>query len=131
MAQGWAWADMAADRGVTRAVRRVLVGQFGEIPRNGLLHLLDEEGFRVVAEAAATSDIVQLVGEVRPEIVVLDLEDPRTPEVATQLTAEFPAVSVIAWSSGEPTMRVFPPFHHGESYTARLTAGALGAALKT
>ena len=112
-------------------MRRVLVGQFGEIPRKGLLHLLDEEGFRVVAEAATTGDVVRLVPEVRPHIVVLDLEDPGTPAVAAQLTAQFPAVAVIAWSSGEPTMRVFPAFHHGESYTARLTAGSLGAALKT
>ena len=122
---------MAADEGVTRAMRRVLIGQFEEIPRKGLLRLLDEEGFRVVAEAATTSDVVQLVAQVRPDIVVLDLGDPGTPAVATELTAEFPAVAVIAWSSGEPTMRVFPAFHHGESYTARLTAGALGAALKT
>jgi AmiR/NasT family two-component response regulator len=111
-------------------MRRVLVGLFEAIPRQGLLRLLEEEGFRVVAEAAPASDMIGLVAEVRPEIVVLDLEDSRTPDLAARLTAEFPSVTVIAWSAGEPTMRVYPPFHHGESYTAKLTVGALGAALK-
>jgi hypothetical protein len=46
------------------------------------------------------------------------------------MSSAFPAVTVIACSSAEPIMRVFPPFHHGESYCAPFTPVLLAAAVK-
>ena len=87
---------------------RVLIGDFGAIARLGLREFLDEEGFEVVAEF-------------RPDVVVLDLDTDGEDDVAGQIATNFPAVKVIACSSEEPRMRIYPPFHHGESYLSELT----------
>ena len=50
---------------------------------------------------------------------------------AEEITSEFPAIKVIACSSEEPVMRVFPPFHHGESYASKLSAALLALALSS
>ncbi len=39
-------------------------------------------------------------------------------------------MKVIACSSDEPIMRVFPPFHYGESYIAPFTRVLFAAAVK-
>ena len=50
---------------------------------------------------------------------------------AEEITSEFPAIKVIACSCEEPVMRVFPPFHHGESYASKLSAALLALALSS
>jgi hypothetical protein len=62
--------------------------------------------------------------------VVLDLDTEDAPELTARIAAAFPAMNVIACSSDEPIMRVFPPFHHGESYIAPFTRVLFAAALK-
>ncbi len=111
-------------------MRRVLIGEFGMIARMGLRDLLDEEGLEVVAEAEASGVISQL-SEVRPDAVVLDLEGEDTDHVAACIASAFPAIKVIACSSAQPVMRVFPPFHHGESYVSPLSTALLVTALET
>jgi DNA-binding NarL/FixJ family response regulator len=111
-------------------MRRVLIGDFGMIARMGLRELLDSQGLEVVAETGGESGIIARLSDVRPDVVLLDLDDPGFPEIALQITSTFPAVKVIACSSEEPVMRVFPPFHHGESYDSKLSAALLALALK-
>jgi hypothetical protein len=41
------------------------------------------------------------------------------------LATRFPAMTVIACSSVELTMRVYPPFHGGESYVSKLSPDLL------
>lgn len=113
-----------------KPMRRVLIGDFGMIARMGLRELLDEEGLEVVAEAEIGAGIIPWVSEVRPDVVVLDLDDEATGEVAARITSEFPAIKVIACSSEQPVMRVFPPFHHGESYVSPLSNSHLVMALE-
>ncbi len=119
---------------------RVVIGDFGAVARLGLLDILADEGLEVVGRAdaeragtaggpVAPTGIVRLVNEVRPDVVVLDLDDESALEVAVQITAEFPAIKVVACSSEEPVMQVFPPFHHGESYLSELTRAHLAQAL--
>ena len=110
---------------------RVLIGQFGSVARMGLRELLDGQGFEVVAEAETDREIVSCVSEVRPDVVVLDLDDEAALGLAEEITAEFPAIKVIACSCEEPVMRVFPPFHHGESYASKLSAALLALALSS
>ena len=104
---------------------RVLIGDFGAIARLGLREFLDEEGFEVVAEEQLPGAILERLTEFRPDVVVIDLDTAGGAEVASRIASNFPAVKVIACSSEEPRMRVYPPFHHGESYLSELTPRAL------
>ncbi len=110
-------------------MHRVLIGQFGTVARMGLRELLDGHGIEVVAEADSAEEILTGVNEVRPDVVVLDLDDERVIDLAEGIASEFPAIKVIACSCEEPVMRVFPPFHHGESYASKLSAEMLAQAL--
>jgi len=112
-------------------MHRVLIGQFGSVARMGLRELLDGQGIEVVAEAEWDAGIVTYVNEVRPDVVLIDLDDELALEMASEITSEFPAIKVIACSCEEPVMRVFPPFHHGESYASKLSAALLALALSS
>ena len=109
---------------------RVLIGDFGAIARLGLREFLDEEGFDVVAEKEAAESIMERLTKARPDVVVLDLDDVVGIEMARRIASHFPAMKVIACSSNEPTMRVFPPFHHGESYVTELSRTLLAETVK-
>jgi DNA-binding NarL/FixJ family response regulator len=112
-------------------MQRVLIGQFGTVARLGLRELLDGQDIEVVAEADSVEEIVLCVNEVRPDVVVIDLDDEEALDTAGEITSEFPAIKVIACSCEEPVMRVFPPFHHGESYASKLSAALLALALSS
>jgi AmiR/NasT family two-component response regulator len=110
-------------------MRRVLIGEFGEVPGMALRRLLEQEGLAVAGEAT-TAEIIPLVDEVRPDVLLLDLDDAETDSIAAEACARLPSMTVIAWSSAEPVMRVFPPQHWGESHDTPLTFDLLAAALK-
>lgn len=112
-------------------MHRVLIGRFGPVARMGLRELLDDQEVEVVAEAQLALGIVSCVSEVRPDVVLLDLDDEAALGTAEEITSEFPAIKVIACSCEEPVMRVFPPFHHGESYASTLSAALLAVALSS
>lgn len=110
-------------------MHRVLIGQFGTVARMGLRELLDGQGIEVVAEAQPADAIRTCVNSCRPDVVVLDLDADDAIGTAEEIASEFPAIKVIACSCEEPVMRVFPPFHHGESYASKLSADLLARAL--
>jgi len=110
-------------------MRRVLIGEFGAIPAMALRHLLQEHGLSVAGEARA-GEIVPLVAEARPDVLLLDLDAADTEGIAAEACARLPSLTVIAWSSSEPVMRVFPPEQQGESEVSPLTIDRLAAALK-
>lgn len=109
---------------------RVLIGGFGAIARLGLREVLDEEGFDVVAEQGAPGELLDLLTRVRPDVVLLDLDTESSMEFAGRISTDFPAVKIIACSAEESTMRVFPPFHHGESYVSNLDPHALAETVR-
>jgi CheY-like chemotaxis protein len=103
---------------------RVLLGDFGAIVRLGLLEVLEEGQLLVAEETPATQIIDRLVRSL-PDAVVLDIDVPGTAELAMRISNRFPSVTIIACSSERPEMRIFPPFHHGESYVSELTSVSL------
>jgi len=107
---------------------RVLLGDFAVMVRAGLLALLAEERAHVVQ--AADQDVPAQVALRRPDVVVLDLDGGHVGALARYLCERHPAVTVVACSSARPAMRVFPPFHHGESYTRPLDPEALRALVR-
>lgn len=110
-------------------MRRVLIGPFGVIARTGLREMLAGTDLELVAEAGG--GVIGSVSEVRPDVVVLHLDDEAALEAAARITSEFPAIKVVACSSEDPVMQVFPPFHHGESYLSPLTRALLVKTLET
>ncbi|MEM7092084.1 MAG: hypothetical protein AAF567_03710 [Actinomycetota bacterium] len=114
-------------------MKRVLIGELGGIVTLGLRELIhNDDGCRIVGEPCPPANVLEEITEHRPDVVLLDLDDSqRSRETATAIISAHPAVKVIACSSSEPRMRVFPPFHRGESYIARMSPEQLIDALKT
>jgi DNA-binding NarL/FixJ family response regulator len=110
---------------------RVLIGGFGAIARLGLREVLAEEGFDVVAEQRPPDELLELLTSVRPDVVLLDLDTESSVEFAGRIAVDYPAVKVIACSPEDSTMRVFPPFHHGESYISALDPVALAETMRS
>lgn len=110
---------------------RVLLGDFGAIIRLGLRDIVDDEDRSIVAEETASGSILELLHTTLPDVVVLDLDSADSDELARRITADYPAVKVVACSSARPQMRIFPPFHRGESYTCELNPSALIDAVRT
>lgn len=104
---------------------RVLLGEFGGIFRAGLADLLREAGCTVLPDEPALDGIFERVAAEAPAVIVLDLDGERAEETARSLVISFPALTVIACSSVELRMRVYPPFHGGESYLSQLSPDLL------
>ena len=109
---------------------RVAIGAFGAIARLGIRELLHEEGFDVVAEQSPGASMLERLTEARPDAVLLDLDSEECLPTAVWISASFPAVTVIACSADEAAMRVFPPFHRGESYVSPLDRTLLVQAVR-
>ncbi len=108
-------------------MRRVLLGQFGAVVRAGLDDLLRGHDVEVVH-----ADEARLLGELvdaLPDVVVLDLDRAGTGELVARIVRDFPALRVVTCSSRRPLMRVYPPFHRGESYETVLEACTLTRAV--
>jgi DNA-binding NarL/FixJ family response regulator len=93
------------------------------IVRQGLRGLLDEQtDIEVVAEAKDGREALDLVREVQPDVVVMDITMPNLNgmDATCQIVRQFPQVKVVALSA-----------HSGRSYAAgMLEAGASGYVLK-
>jgi DNA-binding NarL/FixJ family response regulator len=109
-------------------MRRVLVGDFGALHRLGFESLLRLDGVQLVQATGST--VVRRLVEAPPDVVVLDLDQWETAELVQWIVHRYPAVKVVACSSGRPMIRVFPPLHYGESYTTRLDPALLTSAIQ-
>ena len=103
-------------------MRRVLFGPFGAVLRAGFDDVLRDEEVEVLRTDG--HDLVERLVEALPDVVVLDLDRDGTGSLVERLVREFPSVRVVACSARRPLMRVYPPFHHGESYEAALEPDA-------
>ncbi len=57
--------------------RRVLVAEDEALIRLDLVEMLREEGYQVVGEAGDGEEAVKLAGELRPDLVILDVKMPK------------------------------------------------------
>ncbi len=97
----------------------VLLAEDHPVVREGVRALLETTGgFEVVGEVSTGSEAVALAGQLRPDVVVMDIAMPGLNgcEATRQIIAHNPAARVLALSA-----------HSDEEYVARLIAvGAMG-----
>ena len=102
---------------------RILLADDHEITREGLRSLIDRESdMEVIAEAQDGRTAVQLVAEVDPDVVIMDISMPdlNGVDATRQIKARHPRARVIALS-----------MHSDKQFvTGMLTAGAVGYLLK-
>jgi len=70
--------------------------------REGLASLLTHSGFEVVGQSADAPDLLALVRERRPELVIVDIRMPHSTEgldAARQIRLEFPDVAILVLSA--------------------------------
>jgi DNA-binding NarL/FixJ family response regulator len=95
---GHAQGDAARLRG------RVIVADDDMLVRQGLVHLLSRSGFEVVGQAGDGGQLLELLPEVAPDLVVVDNRMPPTwttegLEVARQICERFPSVGILVLSA--------------------------------
>jgi len=111
-------------------VRRILFGAFGGVVRAGFDAVLRDQRLEVLRSDGGNNLVEELLDGL-PDVVVLDLDRAGTPELTERLVREFPGVKVVVCSSLRPLMRVYPPFHHGESYEAELEPDVIRNVLRS
>jgi hypothetical protein len=103
-------------------VLRVLVGGFGEVARLGIRAILWSPD--LVIDDCAAEAVMSTVSATRPDVLVMDA-GMRDLGRAARVAAAYPAITVVACSAGEDTMRTFPPFGDGRCSSKPLTAAGL------
>lgn len=101
---------------------RALVVDDHDLFRRGLRELLEQQGIRVVGEAANGEDAVALAGRAQPDVVVMDLSLPRMSgtEATRRVLAQSPEMKVLVL-----TMSV-----EAEDVMDAMMAGACGYLMK-
>ena len=97
---------------------RVLLGDLGPIMRLGMNRVLSEEGCQVVGQEDRPSAIVGAAQRLRPDIVVLDLDNGSSHELAQLVRGASPETTVVLWAREEDLMEVLEPVWN----TSRLVA---------
>jgi DNA-binding NarL/FixJ family response regulator len=88
----------------SRADLRVVIADDDVLLREGLASLLERSGFAVVGQAGDGSELVDLVRERRPELVVVDIRMPPNHsteglEAARRIREEFPDIGILVLSA--------------------------------
>ena len=97
---------------------RVLLGNLGPIMRLGMNRVLSEEGCQVVGQEDRPSAIIGAAHRLRPDIVVLDLDNGSSRELAQLVRGASPETTVVLWAREEDFMEVLEPVWN----TSRLAA---------
>jgi DNA-binding NarL/FixJ family response regulator len=96
----------------------VLLGNLGPIMRLGMNRVLSEQGCQVVGQEDRPSAIIGAAHRLRPDIVVLDLDNGSSRELAQLVRGASPETTVVLWAREEDLMEVLEPVWN----TSRLVA---------
>src|SRR3954451_24616881 len=96
----------------------VLLGNLGPIMRLGMNRVLSEEGCHVVGQEDRPSAIIGAAHRLRPDIVVLDLDNGSSHELAQLVRGASPETTVVLWAREEALRGVREPVWN----TSRLVA---------
>jgi hypothetical protein len=103
-------------------VLRVLVGGFGEVARLGIRAILSSPEF--VIDECGVESVMSAVAATRPDALVMDA-GARDVWRAARVVAAYPALTVVACSASDNTMRTFPRLGGGRCLSQPLSAVAL------
>jgi DNA-binding NarL/FixJ family response regulator len=83
---------------------RVVVADDDVLLREGLASLLDRSGFEVVGQAGDATQLLELVREVRPELVIVDIRMPPSHateglDAAKEIRRDWPHVGILVLSA--------------------------------
>src|SRR5213592_3317133 len=89
---------------MSTSATRVVVAEPEVHMREGLAGLLERSGFEVVGQAGDAAELIALVRELRPALVIVDIRMPPTHtteglEAAEAIREEFPDTAVVALSA--------------------------------
>ena len=101
---------------------RVLLADDEELVRFGLRTVLESAGIEVVGEASDGAEAVALAGDLKPDVVLIDVRMPRVDGLA--------AARTILARPDPPKVAVLTTFHTDQYVVAALEAGASGFLLK-
>jgi DNA-binding NarL/FixJ family response regulator len=107
----------------TTTCPRVLIADDQTLFRSGLAKLLEsDERIQVIGQAANGEEAVQLVGQLKPDVVLMDLKMPKVDgvEATRQITEAHPLVKVL----------ILTTFDAENHFIQALKAGARGYVLK-
>ena len=91
---------------------RVVIAEDAVLLREGLRRLLTEAGMDVVGTASDATDLLRLVGSLRPDVVLVDIRMPPTQtteglQAALQIRRQWPSTSVVVVSQHVETEHLF------------------------
>jgi DNA-binding NarL/FixJ family response regulator len=97
-------ASATENRGGVEDRPRVVVAEDDTLLREGLASLLERSGFEVVGQAGDAVELLALVREKSPELVVVDIRMPPTNtteglQAAHQIRIEFPDIGILVLSA--------------------------------
>jgi hypothetical protein len=88
---------------------RVLLGSLEPIVRLGMIDLLAEHGIEVVGEEQRPQALLLMAGRLRPDVVVLDLLQRSSRELAERVRIASPRTKIVLWARDEDAMEVLDP----------------------
>jgi len=113
---------------------RVIVADDSLLFREGLVRLLSEQGFDVVAQTDNGDDLLRRLGGLRPDVAVVDIRMPPTFTdeglcAAEQIAERFPGVGVVVLSQyveSSYAVRLLASGSDGRGYLLKDRVGDLG-----
>jgi DNA-binding NarL/FixJ family response regulator len=101
--QGDTAAVVASESGAANG-RRVIVADDDVLLREGLASLLERAGYQLVGQAGDGSELLSLVREHRPDLVIIDIRMPPTRsteglEAASVIREELPEIAILILSA--------------------------------
>ena len=114
---------------------RILLAEDHKIVREGTRQLLEQSAdMQVVGEASDGMEVVELAGQIQPDVIVMDVRMPRLNGIeATRMIARrHPKIKILILSAYDDDSYVFPLLEAGASgYLLKTSSGAeLAAAIR-
>ena len=88
---------------------RVLLGNLEPVVKLGMTAVLEEDGIEVIGEESRSAALVLMAGRLRPDAVVLDLEQAASRELSERVRTASPETTVVFWARDEDVMEVVDP----------------------
>jgi len=86
-----------------------MLGNLGPMAHVGMQRLLSEDGIEIVGEQQQTAGIAPQVERLRPDIIVLDLDQPESKQLSERVRMACPQTKVVLWARTENLMEVIDP----------------------